>query len=59
VAAAVSEYSVGEPCNRVVEIAGPERVRIADMVQRFLSAIHDSRKVFEDTGVRYFGAEAS
>jgi hypothetical protein len=31
--------------------------RIADLVQRFLSAIHDSRKVFEDAGARYFGAE--
>jgi hypothetical protein len=27
------------------------------MVQRFLDATHDSRKVVADTGARYFGAE--
>jgi hypothetical protein len=57
VAAAVSEYSVGEPVNGVVEIASPERVQIADRVQRFLSASHDSRPVFEDAGARCLGAE--
>jgi uncharacterized protein YbjT (DUF2867 family) len=57
VAAAVAEYAVGEPLNGIVEIAGPERVRLAGMVQRFLRANHDSRKAVEDAGARYFGAE--
>ncbi|WP_341316353.1 SDR family oxidoreductase [Paraburkholderia sp. IMGN_8] len=57
VAAAVADFAVGTPRNGVVEIAGPERVRLADMVQRFLSATHDSRKAVEDATALYFGAE--
>jgi uncharacterized protein YbjT (DUF2867 family) len=57
VAAAVADFSVGAPRNGVVEIAGPERVRLADMVQRFLSASRDPRKAVEDATARYFGAE--
>ncbi len=56
VAAAVADFAAGKPRNGVVEIAGPERVRIAEMVRRFLLATHDSRKVIEDAGARYFGA---
>jgi uncharacterized protein YbjT (DUF2867 family) len=57
VAAAVADFAVGAPRNGVVEIAGPERVRLADLVQRFLSASHDPRKAVEDATARYFGAE--
>jgi len=57
VAAAVADFAVGAPCNGVVEIAGPERVRLADMVQRFLAANHDPRKAVEDPTVGYFGAQ--
>ncbi len=57
VAAAVADFAVGEPRNGIMEIAGPERVRLADMVQRFLSATHDPRKGVEDAHARYFGAE--
>jgi uncharacterized protein YbjT (DUF2867 family) len=57
VGAAVADYAVEAPRNGIVEIAGPDRVRLADMVQRFLDATHDSRKVVADTGARYFGAE--
>ena len=56
-AAAVADFAVGEPRNGIMEIAGPERVRLADMVQRFLSATHDPRKGVEDAHARYFGAE--
>ncbi|WP_421375790.1 SDR family oxidoreductase [Paraburkholderia sp. DD10] len=57
VAAAVADFAAGEPRNGIAEIAGPERARMADMVQRFLSATHDSRKVVADAHARYFGAE--
>jgi uncharacterized protein YbjT (DUF2867 family) len=57
VAAAVADFAVGSPRNGVVEIAGPDRVRLAEMVQRYLSAMNDSRKVIEDSQARYFGAE--
>ncbi|HEY2608741.1 SDR family oxidoreductase [Paraburkholderia sp. RL18-103-BIB-C] len=57
VALAVADYPVGTPLNGVVEVAGPERFRLPDLVQRFLSATHDPRKVIADPHARYFGAQ--
>lgn len=57
VAAAVADYTVGSPVNAVVEIAGPERVRLSDLVQRFLKVSNDPRTVVQDVHARYFGAE--
>ncbi len=57
VAAAVSDYAVGEPCNGIIEIAGPERVQLSGLVRRYLKATHDTRNVVEDAQARYFGAE--
>jgi uncharacterized protein YbjT (DUF2867 family) len=56
VAAAMADYTLGEPVNGVVEIAGPERVRLADLVQRFLTRTKDPRTVVQDPQARYFGA---
>jgi uncharacterized protein YbjT (DUF2867 family) len=57
VATALTDVVLGSPVNGTVEIAGPERVRLAELVQRFLSARHDERKVVPDVHARYFGAE--
>ena len=57
VATAVTEYTLGNPVNGVVEIAGPERIRLSDLVQRFLAKTNDPRKVVQDVHARYFGAE--
>lgn len=57
VATAVTEFAIGTPHNGVVEIAGPDKVRLAELVQRFLDATHDARTVVPDPAARYFGAE--
>jgi uncharacterized protein YbjT (DUF2867 family) len=57
VALAVADFALGAPRNGVVEIAGPDKVSIAALVQRFLLASHDTREVIEDPQARYFGAE--
>ena len=57
VAAAMADLTLGAPINGTVEIAGPERVRLAELVRRYLTAIGDSRKVVADPQARYFGAE--
>jgi len=57
VAAAVADYTVGSPRNATVEIAGPERVRLSELVQRYLKAVKDPRTVVADVHARYFGAE--
>ncbi|SFM68756.1 SDR family oxidoreductase [Variovorax sp. OV329] len=57
VADAVADYTVGSPKNATVEIAGPERVRLSELVQRYLKASNDPRTVVADVHARYFGAE--
>ena len=57
VAAAMADVTVGAPVNGTVEMAGPERVSLAEIVQRFLSANQDPRKVVADVHARYFGTE--
>ena len=57
VAAAMADFTLGAPVNGTVEIAGPEKVRLSDLVQRFLTASGDARKVVADPHARYFGAE--
>ena len=57
VAAAMADFTLGAPVNGTVEIAGPEKVRLSDLVQRFLAASNDPRKVVADPQARYFGAE--
>jgi uncharacterized protein YbjT (DUF2867 family) len=57
VAAAMADVTVGAPVNGTVEVAGPERARLAELVQRFLSANQDARKVITDVHAHYFGVE--
>jgi uncharacterized protein YbjT (DUF2867 family) len=57
VAAAVAEASLAAPVSGIVEVAGPERIRLAEIVQQFLRAKDDSRVVIPDVHARYFGAE--
>lgn len=56
VALAMADYTLGAPRNGVVEIGGPERVRMADLVQHYLQAKGDARKVVADPQAPYFGA---
>lgn len=57
VAAAVTDYAVGAPRNGIVEIAGPEKVKLSELVRRYLRATSDSRNVVEDADALYFGAK--
>lgn len=56
VADALAEFALGTPVNGTVEIAGPERLPLAELVRRFLRAKHDPRIIVEDADARYFGA---
>ena len=55
VAEAMADAALAEPLNGTVEIAGPERVRMADLVVRYLKATGDDRPVQADPGALYFG----
>jgi uncharacterized protein YbjT (DUF2867 family) len=55
VAAALADYSLGPPLNRIVEIAGPEARGIDEIVRRFLVATGDARRVLSDASAPYYG----
>ncbi len=57
VAAAVARVAVGPPVNGTVEVAGPEPLRLDELVRRALAARDDPREVIADPSARYFGAE--
>jgi uncharacterized protein YbjT (DUF2867 family) len=57
VAAALADVTVAAPVNGMVEIAGPERISLAKLIQRFLSANQDPREVVADPHARYVGVE--
>ena len=57
VAAAMADVTLGAPVNGTIEIAGPERVRLDELVGRFLRATQDPREVITDVHARYFGIE--
>jgi uncharacterized protein YbjT (DUF2867 family) len=55
VADAVSDAALGAPVNGTIEIAGPDRTPIDELVDRFLRAMGDSRRVIADAKAGYFG----
>ncbi len=57
VAALVTKVATLAPANGVIELAGPERIGLDDLVRRYLAAKHDTREVVTDIHARYFGAE--
>jgi uncharacterized protein YbjT (DUF2867 family) len=57
VADVLADVALAAPVNGTIEIAGPERERLSDLVGRFLSATGDRRVVTADPHAPYFGAE--
>jgi uncharacterized protein YbjT (DUF2867 family) len=57
VAAALADVVLGAPVNGIVEIAGPDRFRLSDLVRDYLAVKGDTRTVRADVHARYFGAE--
>jgi uncharacterized protein YbjT (DUF2867 family) len=55
VADAVADVAVGEPLNGMIEVAGPELIRLDELVRKFLSANRDPRTVTTDASASYFG----
>ena len=51
----MADIASAEPLNGTVELAGPEPIRMDELVRRFLSATGDTRKVTTDASALYFG----
>jgi uncharacterized protein YbjT (DUF2867 family) len=59
VASAVGRIAMGSPVNGTVEVGGPEKFRLDELVRRYLSARKDPRQVVTDPHARYYGIEVS
>jgi uncharacterized protein YbjT (DUF2867 family) len=57
VADAVAEVALAKPTNGTIEIAGPERAPMNEVIARYLKATNDTRRVEADSHARYFGSE--
>jgi uncharacterized protein YbjT (DUF2867 family) len=55
VAAALADYAVEAPVNGIVDLAGPERMGLDELVRRFLNAKKDTRQLVTDENSRYYG----
>ncbi|MEB4207868.1 SDR family oxidoreductase [Mycobacterium sp. 94-17] len=56
VALAVTRAATGDPANRVINIAGPEKQGMDDFIRTRFAATDDARTVVTDNDARYFGA---
>jgi uncharacterized protein YbjT (DUF2867 family) len=59
VAGALGGIAMGSPVNATVEIGGPERFRLDELIRRNLAARKDPREVIADPHARYYGIEVS
>jgi uncharacterized protein YbjT (DUF2867 family) len=55
VAAILAEIAVGKPTGATIDIAGPEPIRMDDLVRQYLIANRDPRQVTTDPSAGYFG----
>ena len=59
VAAFVADVALAAPRNGIVEIAGPERGLLNELVARYLKAVGDGRQVVSDPDAQYFGSRVT
>jgi uncharacterized protein YbjT (DUF2867 family) len=59
VATAIGRIAMGSPLNGTVEVGGPERFRLDELIRLDLAARKDPREVIADPRARYFGVEVS
>jgi uncharacterized protein YbjT (DUF2867 family) len=57
VAAALADVAIAKPVNGMIEIAGPEAVRMTDLVADFLKVTGDTRQVIPDVRAHYSDVE--
>jgi len=57
VASAIGRIATGSPVNGTVEVGGPEKFRLDELVRQGLAAHKDPREVVPDPHARYYGLE--
>src|SRR5258707_13230221 len=59
VASAVGRVAVGQPVNGIVEVGGPEQLRLDELVRRRLASLKDPREIIVDPNACYAEAKLS
>ena len=59
VASAVARIATGSPVNGIIEVGGPEKFRLDELVRRYLAAQKDPREVVIDPHATYYGVQLS
>ncbi len=59
VASAIARIATGSPVNATLEVGGPERSRLDEVVRQCLAARKDPREVISDPHARYYGIQVS
>ena len=59
VATAIGRIAAGAPVNGTVEVGGPEKFRLDELIRRALAALKDPREVVTDPRARYYGVKLS
>jgi uncharacterized protein YbjT (DUF2867 family) len=57
VATFVAEAALAAPINGIMEIAGPVRFSMPEIIARYLQDTNDPRKIMPDSNSRYYGAQ--
>lgn len=57
VASFVAQSALADAVNRTIEIAGPERYVMSELVARYLQDTNDPRKVVPDNDSQYYGGQ--
>jgi uncharacterized protein YbjT (DUF2867 family) len=57
VASAVGQVATGSPANDTIEVGGPEKFRLDELIRLDLASRRDPRKVVADPHARYYGIE--
>jgi len=59
IASALAGIAMSSPVNGTIEIGGPEKSRLDEIIRRDLAALKDSREVISDPRARYYGIAVS
>jgi uncharacterized protein YbjT (DUF2867 family) len=59
VAAVLAGIATSDPLNGTIEVAGPDAIRMDELVRQFLAASGDARPVITDPEARYFGTSVN
>ncbi|RBQ06749.1 SDR family oxidoreductase [Pedobacter miscanthi] len=57
VVAAMTAITIGSPINTTVEVAGPEKIGLSELVKKYMGLKGDTRTLIADSHTPYFGVE--